>query len=56
VRSEERPDPVIMDPTDATVRAVATCVYGSDLLAQLAADRTRLATVSPALGEDARSR
>jgi threonine dehydrogenase-like Zn-dependent dehydrogenase len=31
VRCEERPDPVIMEPTDAIVRTVATCVCGSDL-------------------------
>ena len=31
VRYEERPDPAIMEPTDAIVRTVATCVCGSDL-------------------------
>jgi threonine dehydrogenase-like Zn-dependent dehydrogenase len=31
VRYEARPDPVIMEPTDAIVRTVATCVCGSDL-------------------------
>ena len=31
IRSEERPDPTISKPTDAIVRAVATCVCGSDL-------------------------
>ena len=31
VRCEERPDPIIMAPTDAIVRTVATCVCGSDL-------------------------
>jgi threonine dehydrogenase-like Zn-dependent dehydrogenase len=31
VRWEERPDPVIVEPTDAVVRTVATCVCGSDL-------------------------
>jgi threonine dehydrogenase-like Zn-dependent dehydrogenase len=31
VRYEERPDPTIVEPTDAIVRAVATCVCGSDL-------------------------
>ncbi len=31
VRFEERPDPVIVDPTDAIVRTVAACVCGSDL-------------------------
>ena len=31
VRVEDRPDPVIQQPTDAIVRTVATCVCGSDL-------------------------
>ncbi|MBF6613633.1 MAG: zinc-dependent alcohol dehydrogenase family protein [Chloroflexi bacterium] len=31
VRSEERPDPKIIEPTDATIRISATCVCGSDL-------------------------
>jgi threonine dehydrogenase-like Zn-dependent dehydrogenase len=31
VRCEERADPMIMEPADAIVRAVATCVCGSDL-------------------------
>lgn len=31
VRVEERPDPVIQEPTDAIVRVTASCVYGSDL-------------------------
>ncbi len=31
VRYEERPDPVIVEPTDAVVRTVAACVCGSDL-------------------------
>lgn len=31
VRFEERPDPTIVEPTDAVVRTVATCVCGSDL-------------------------
>lgn len=31
VRYEERPDPVILEPTDAVVRTVAACVCGSDL-------------------------
>jgi threonine dehydrogenase-like Zn-dependent dehydrogenase len=31
VRLEERPDPTILDPTDAVIRTVATCVCGSDL-------------------------
>src|SRR5438034_10211738 len=31
VRYEERPDPMIIKPTDAIVRTVATCICGSDL-------------------------
>jgi threonine dehydrogenase-like Zn-dependent dehydrogenase len=31
VRYEERPDPMIIEPTDAIVRTVATCICGSDL-------------------------
>ncbi len=31
VRFEERPDPTIVEPTDAIIRIVATCVCGSDL-------------------------
>jgi threonine dehydrogenase-like Zn-dependent dehydrogenase len=31
VRYEERPDPTLVEPTDAIVRAVAVCVCGSDL-------------------------
>ena len=31
VRYEERPDPTILEPTDALVRTVAACVCGSDL-------------------------
>jgi threonine dehydrogenase-like Zn-dependent dehydrogenase len=31
VRCEERPEPTILEPTDAIVRTVATCVCGSDL-------------------------
>lgn len=31
VRSEERPDPQIIEPTDAIIRLSATCVCGSDL-------------------------
>lgn len=31
VRFEERPDPVIVEPTDALIRITATCVCGSDL-------------------------
>jgi threonine dehydrogenase-like Zn-dependent dehydrogenase len=31
VRFEERPDPTIVEPTDAVLRLAATCVCGSDL-------------------------
>src|ERR671923_2558441 len=31
VRFEERPDPTIIDPTDAIIRLPVTCVCGSDL-------------------------
>ncbi len=31
VRYEERPDPAIIEPTDAIIRMAATCVCGSDL-------------------------
>jgi threonine dehydrogenase-like Zn-dependent dehydrogenase len=31
VRLEQRPDPTIVEPTDAIIRTVATCVCGSDL-------------------------
>src|SRR5918999_1113741 len=31
VRSEERPDPTIIEPTDAIIRVAAACVCGSDL-------------------------
>ena len=31
VHVEDRPDPVIVEPTDAIIRLAATCVCGSDL-------------------------
>ena len=31
VRVEQRPDPVLEQPTDAIIRVTATCVCGSDL-------------------------
>ncbi|GAA4915767.1 threonine dehydrogenase-like Zn-dependent dehydrogenase [Nonomuraea thailandensis] len=31
VRVEDRPDPVIVEPTDAIIRLTATCICGSDL-------------------------
>ncbi len=36
VRFEERPDPVVVEPTDAVIRAVAACLCGSDLRAPFA--------------------
>src|SRR3712207_1459168 len=31
VRVEQRPDPTIVEPTDAIIRLAATCICGSDL-------------------------
>lgn len=31
VRVEDRPDPTVVDPTDAVIRLTATCICGSDL-------------------------
>lgn len=31
VRTDERPDPTILEPTDAIIKVTATCVCGSDL-------------------------
>lgn len=31
IRFEERPDPVIIEPTDAILKVSAACVCGSDL-------------------------
>ena len=39
VRCEDRPDPVIAEPTDAIVRTVATCICGSDLWPYRGADQ-----------------
>lgn len=41
VRVEDRPDPVIQEPTDAIVRTVATCVCGSDLWPFRGIDKVR---------------
>ena len=38
VRVQERPDPVIEEPTDAVIRIVAACVCGSDLWPYRGAD------------------
>ena len=38
VRSEERPDPAIVEPTDAVIRLSAACVCGSDLWPYRGAD------------------
>ena len=39
VRFEERPDPAIIEPTDAIIRMSATCVCGSDLWAYRGVDK-----------------
>jgi threonine dehydrogenase-like Zn-dependent dehydrogenase len=44
VRCEERADPMIMEPADAIVRAVATCVWGSDLWRYRGIDQVTQAT------------
>ena len=38
VRVEDRPDPTIVEPTDALIRVAATCVCGSDLWPYRGAD------------------
>jgi threonine dehydrogenase-like Zn-dependent dehydrogenase len=38
VRVEDRPDPTIIEPTDAVIRLAATCVCGSDLWPYRGAD------------------
>jgi threonine dehydrogenase-like Zn-dependent dehydrogenase len=38
VRSEERPDPTIVEPTDAVIRLALSCVCGSDLWPYRGAD------------------
>ncbi len=38
VRSEERPDPTIIEPIDAIIRLSATCICGSDLWPYRGAD------------------
>ena len=38
VRFEERPDPTILEPTDAIIRLPVTCVCGSDLWPYRGAD------------------
>ena len=44
VRCEERADPMIMEPADAIVHAVATCVCGSDLWRYRGIDQVTQAT------------
>lgn len=41
VRVEDRDDPVIVDPTDAIIRTVASCVCGSDLWPYRGLDEVR---------------
>src|SRR3712207_1400292 len=49
VRFEERPDPTIVEPTDAIIRLPATCVCGSDLWPSRRADPV---TQPPPLGRE----
>jgi threonine dehydrogenase-like Zn-dependent dehydrogenase len=42
VRSEERPEPTIIQPTDAIIRIAATCVCGSDLWTYRGIDSGRI--------------
>lgn len=44
VRFEERPEPAIVQPTDAIIRMAATCVCGSDLWPYRGADPTAAPT------------
>ena len=44
VRFEERPDPKIVEPTDAIIRLPVTCVCGSDLWPYRGADPARSST------------
>jgi threonine dehydrogenase-like Zn-dependent dehydrogenase len=44
VRFEERPDPVLVEPTDAVIRTVAACVCGSDLWRYRGIDKVTQAT------------
>ncbi|MFT4211954.1 MAG: zinc-dependent alcohol dehydrogenase family protein [Microbacterium sp.] len=39
VRVEERPDPVLIEPTDAIIKLAATCICGSDLWPYRGAER-----------------
>ena len=38
VRVEDRPEPVVLKPTDAVIRLSATCICGSDLWPYRGAD------------------
>ncbi len=38
VRIADRPDPEILEPTDAVIRLAATCICGSDLWPYRGAD------------------
>jgi threonine dehydrogenase-like Zn-dependent dehydrogenase len=44
VRFEARPDPKIIEPTDAIIRTTATCICGSDLWAYRGVDRVKQPT------------
>jgi threonine dehydrogenase-like Zn-dependent dehydrogenase len=41
IRFEDRPEPKIIEPTDAIIRIAATCVCGSDLWPYRAMDERR---------------
>jgi threonine dehydrogenase-like Zn-dependent dehydrogenase len=41
VRVEERPDPVVVEPTDAVIRVTAACICGSDLWPYRGIDKPR---------------
>ena len=44
VRIDDRPDPRIVDPTDAVIRLSATCICGSDSLALSGSQRRQRAS------------
>lgn len=45
VRFEERPDPVIAQPTDAVLRVLVACVCGSDLCYRAMDERRAIKTL-----------
>ena len=52
VRFEERPDPTIVEPTDAIIRLPVTCVCGSDLWPYRGARRDRAGSTDLSLDAD----